>query len=325
MAAGRMAAWLAVAGVCTELCVSANLLTLLGVPYVSEGGALPLKLHPGTYLLLAACLAACASGQAARSTDSRLLAFFAAIGGCLAWLGLMTGAGNMIVLLDTFLPAGCLAVALAGARAGTQAALRRAMQILLCGNALLALGETVVQATLIPLYLNDAAYRPVMQDFRPTALFDHPLTGALMMMIGLALAPAGRWRLPYQMLIWAALVAFGGRMALGVAVLTAGWQMASQGSRLVLSRDGRAAWAMLAAGCALAGFVAVGSVALGGVALAGGLGGRLAGHLYWDQSAQVRLAQWAIRRTPPGCTQTISSSSAHKAISASRSARLRAS
>ena len=57
---GGLAAALAVTAVCAELCISANLLTWAGVPYVTDGGALPLKFHPGTDLLLAATVAALA-------------------------------------------------------------------------------------------------------------------------------------------------------------------------------------------------------------------------------------------------------------------------
>ncbi len=289
---GRVAAACAVAAVCAELCISANLLTWAGVPYVTDGGALPLKFHPGTDLLWAATFAAFA-GRPARwveGLDTRLLVFFAGIGGCILSIILLTGPSNLIVLLDTFLPAGLLAALLSRATPAVLARLRLAMQLLLAANAVLALAERAMQATLVPLYLNDNAYNPLTEDFRPTALFDHPLTGALMMMMALTLAPTAKgWRLAYQALVWAALVAFGGRMALGVTLLTvaagAGWR----GWRLLLARDPRATWTLLAAALG-----AGGCAALLAAALAAGLGDRLVAHMYWDQSAQVRLAQWQI-------------------------------
>ncbi len=281
-----------VAAICAELCISANLLTWAGVPYVTDGGALPLKFHPGTDLLAAATVLALAAdppGWVARM-DRALLVFFACLGACMLSAALLTGPGNLIVLLDTFLPAGLLAAVLSRMGPPGMQRLRLTMQILLAGNAVLALAERAAQTTLVPLYLNDAAYNPITEDFRPTALFDHPLTGALMMMMALTLAPEAKpWRLAYQALIWAALVAFGGRMALGVALLTAGIGVAAQGWRLLLSRDPRATWALL-----LAGAGAVGVVALLAGALAAGLGDRLVAHMYWDESAQVRLAQWQI-------------------------------
>ncbi len=295
---GRLAVVLATAAVGLELCVSANLLTWAGIPYVTDGGALPLKFHPGTDLLVAAAGAALAGGQLGwlRRLPCTLWVFFGAVGFCLACVLLLTGTSNMIVLLDTFLPAGLLAAVLDRARPADLRALRRVMQLLLAANAVLALAEMATQATLVPLYLNDAAYQPHTEDFRPTALFDHPLTGALMMMMALAIAPgrgrstaAGLVRLAYQGLIWAGLIVFGGRMALGVCVLTAGLGQAWRGGRLVLARDPRAAATLVMAAAGLAG-----CAMLFAAALAAGMGDRLAGHLYWDDSAQVRLAQWQV-------------------------------
>ena len=295
---GRLAVVLATAAVSLELCVSANLLTWAGIPYVTDGGALPLKFHPGTDLLVAAAGAALAGGQLGwlRRLPGTLWVFFGAVGFCLACVLLLTGTSNMIVLLDTFLPAGLLAAVLDRARPADLRALRRVMQLLLAANAVLALAEMATQATLVPLYLNDAAYQPHTEDFRPTALFDHPLTGALMMMMALAIAPgrgrstaAGLVRLAYQGLIWAGLIVFGGRMALGVCVLTAGLGQAWRGGRLVLARDPRAATTLVMAAAGLAG-----CAMLFAAALAAGMGDRLAGHLYWDDSAQVRLAQWQV-------------------------------
>jgi hypothetical protein len=287
-----MAVALAIAAVSVELCVSANLLTLLGVPYVTDGGPLPLKLHPGTDLLLLAGLTAAATGGRAwcMRIDPALLWFFAASAGCLMHILLLSGPSNMIVLLDTFLPAGILAAVLAHAEAQWRGRLRRVMQVLLAANAMLALAETVVQATLIPLYLDDQAYHPHQEDFRPTALFDHPLTGGIMAMIGLTLAPVRGWaRGTFQILIWAALLAFGGRMALGVSLLSVMLLAAWRGARLVVARDPRAARSLAAAALA----VLFASALLAG-ALAAGFGERLAGHLYWDSSAQARLSQWRI-------------------------------
>ena len=295
---GRLAVGLATSAVGLELCVSANLLTWAGIPYVTDGGALAFKFHPGTDLLVAAAGAALAGGQLGwlRRLPGTLWVFFGAVGFCLACVVLLTGTSNMIVLLDTFLPAGLLAAVLDRAGPAGLRALRRVMQLLLAANAVLALAEMATQATLVPLYLNDAAYQPHAEDFRPTALFDHPLTGALMMMMALALAPgrgrsttAGLVRLAYQGLIWAGLIVFGGRMALGVCVLTAGLGQAWRGLRLVLARDPRAGTTLVTAAAGLAG-----CAVLFAAALAAGMGDRLAGHLYWDDSAQVRLAQWQI-------------------------------
>jgi len=275
--------------ICLELLVSSNLLTLAGIPYVTDGGAIFFKFHPGTLCLaLAACGTVAGAGRS-RPIDARLAAFFASCGFCILFVLLLTGPSNMIVLLDTFLPAGLLALVLDRAPLRERTMLRHIMQAVLALNALLALAETASQSTLVPLYLNDAAYTPHAEDFRPTALFDHPLTGALMMMIALPLAPSGRWRLPYQALIWLALIAFGGRMAMAMCVAAALAQTSLSNARLLLLRDAQAL-----RGLCLAVIAAAGGAILLAAAASAGLGERLAGHLYWDNSAQVRLAQWQI-------------------------------
>ncbi len=291
-AASRLPFELAVSAVVVELTVSANLLTWVGIPYVSEGGSLPLKLHPGTDLLAAgmAVLVIKRGGWPVLAGQKPLLLFFAAMTACLAYAAAVTGPGNLIVLLDTFLPAGMLATILSQARAPQLALLRRVMQVLIAGNAALALVEAVLGFNVIPLYLNEAAYHALTEDFRPTALFDHPLTASVMTLLGLALAPTrGAWRPAYLGLMWAALIAYGGRMAVAAALAMAGAAYGAQTARLVLRRDPSAPRRLTAAALLLAG------VSLcAGVALAAGFGTRLSGHLYWDSSAQVRLAQWQL-------------------------------
>ena len=288
----RLAFHLILAAMFLELTVSANLLTWVGVPYVSEGGSLPVKLHPATDLLVAASIVLVVrrGGWSVLAAEPQLLLFFAAMMACMACLLVLTGTGNLIVLLDTFIPAGLLALMLSQASAFQLGRLRRMMQVLLAGNALLALGEAAVQVNLIPLYLNDAAYHALTDDFRPTALFDHPLTASAITMMGMALAPVrGLSRPVYFCLMWAALIAYGGRMAVAA---TLGMVVAEYGiltARMVLRRDPRGMRRLATA----AGIVLVGSL-LAASALAAGFGTRLSGHLYWDSSAQVRLAQWQL-------------------------------
>ena len=288
----RLAISLAIIGVVLELTVSANLLTWIGVPYVSEGGSLPVKLHPGTDLLmLSSVVLVCRPGGWLLLAAERLLAaFLCAMIACVSYLLILTGTGNTVVFLDTFLPAGLLAVVLRQATPSDIVHLRRAMQVLISLNAALALVETVAQSTLVPLYLNDAAYHPHAEDFRPTALFDHPLTGSIMIMLGLALCPQrGRFRLLYSGLMWSALLAFGGRMALAASLLVTGVASATSMFMLVLHRNAQAG-RMLLGGIALL----ISAALFAGLVLWSGLGSRFFGHLYWDESAQIRVAQWQL-------------------------------
>lgn len=287
-----LAVALAMLAVVAELSVSANLLTWLGIPYVADGGSLPVKLHPGTHLLFlaGALLWVRGIGWHALTADGALLSFMAGMAACVVYLLALTGPGHVVVLLDTFLPAGLLAMVLGRATPRQLAFLRRVMQLLFAAGAALALIETMLHATLIPLYLNDAAYHPHVEDFRATSLYDHPLTGAVMMMLGLALTPAaGFRRLAYSALLSAAILSFGGRMSVLVMLLMAGAGWAVPTCRLILSRERRGFGRLMSASVII---LAVAPIVA--ASLFAGLGTRIAGHLYWDDSAQVRLAQWRL-------------------------------
>lgn len=278
-----------------EFCISANLLTWLGVPYVSEGGMLPLKIHPGTYVLVAAFLVYCTGQErpnrfvwACVGQDTSLAVYLIALLACLLYAVLTTGKGNLAVLLDTFLPAGLAAVVLQTASPLELRALRTLLQCGIVLNGVIALGEAAAHASLVPLYLNSSEYQAPVEEFRPTALYDHPLTGGVMTMIGLALPPRRIWhRALYICILLGAMMAFGGRVATAAVAVSWLFLVVLDLTMLVLRRDERAAQLCIS----YLGSVLILSVCAA-AALSAGLGTRLARHLYWDPSAQVRLAQW---------------------------------
>jgi len=287
---------LAVTAVTVEFCVSANFLTWIGVPYVTEGGTLPEKIHPGTYLLCLALIARMAQQDRQflpsqfLAADNKLALYLGCLLFCLVTMVLTTGTGNLIVLLDTFLPAGLLASVVRDASAEELRILLRAFRCGVCMNAVIALGEAAAHATLVPLYFNDMEYHAADGDFRPTALYDHPLTGGVMTLMGLALAPRGwRSRLAYTAVCAAALIAFGGRVAVAAAMVSVVIPAIATMMGRVLRRDPSVIRLFLFYGVSV-----VACAALAAGAFEAGLGGRLLGHLYWDPSAQVRLAQWSL-------------------------------
>jgi hypothetical protein len=292
-----LSVFLLLSAIFVDVSCSANFLTYVGVPYVTDGGSFFFKIHPGSYLLYSAFVLAWtgAPWTAGRVSlclyrEKLIITYIGAICFCLAYALLLTGRSNLIVMLDTFLPAGMAAAICAGASPDRCLSIRRLLQIGIFLNAIIALAEESVHANLIPLYLDQASYKPPEQEFRPTALFDHPLTGGMVTMIGLALVPVrGLVRPVYMFVLVAALIAFGGRVAVAMSLFSVA---ASQGvflGRSLLRRESRAA-VTLAGWTALA-FV-VFALLLLGVAL--GFGQRFAGHLYWDASAQVRLSQWGV-------------------------------
>jgi hypothetical protein len=292
----RAAVNLALLSVMLELMVSGNVLTHLEDPYVMEGGSPFWKIHPGAYLSYAAGLALGLArllhrgrlGTAPLRQD-RLILGTVCLLACVVYEVVLTGIGNPIVLIDTFLPGCMVTFVFATTRQSDLARLRRVLLVGFAVNAVLALGESAAGAHMLtPLVDGHSAFE-TRGEFRAVALYDHPLTGAAASVIGLLMAPCLRGnmlRLAYGMLMGAALIAFGGRVALATAALILLGQRAVPVLHSVLSRQPSALFLLTMS--ALAGLL-FGTV---GAALLVGIETRLQSHLYWDSSAQVRLAQW---------------------------------
>jgi hypothetical protein len=291
-----LAIWLATLALVVEFTVSANLLTAAGSLYVSDGGWLAEKLHPGSYLAAGAMAARLASGgHPVRATwslawrEPDLALFLAAIAFCVLYAAAMTGPGNLITLLDSFLPAGMIGAALAGMTNVESARLQNVLRALLLLNACVALGEAAMGAHLVPI---DPVIPERAADFRPTSLYDHPLTGAAATMLGMFLLPDPARRplaaCAYGTCMFAALLVFGGRAALLLTVLfMAGWYACCVGQKVAQRCVTPAQLTPVLTAAA------AGGAALCGV-LATGLGERLVAHLYWDPSARARLDQLQI-------------------------------
>ena len=284
-------AWhLALCAVATEFIVSGNLLTHVGSAYTTEGGLFLQKIHPGSYLAIMSGSLTVLRGAYARGTcliDGQLAAFLAGVALCVIYAIVTTGMGNVVVFIDTFLPAGMLGLALREAGDNARKQLRRVIQFLLILNGCIALCEVVMQSHLVAIPTNAAVPE---REFRPTALYDHALTGAAVTVLGLWLAPSasriGRWC--YLSVLVAALLAFGERTPLAAALFGLLACVVRRHGARMLARDLRFAdLAQLAAAgiAALATLVAAACI---------NLESRLGGHLYWDNSAQVRISQFAI-------------------------------
>ena len=284
-------AWnLALCAVATEFIVSGNLLTNLGSAYTSEGGLFLQKVHPGSYLAITSGTLTAMRGAYVKRTcsmDGQLAAFLAGVTLCIFYAIATTGMGNVVVLIDTFLSSGMLALALREGDDDARKQLRRIIRFLLILNGCIAVCEVATQAHLVSIPTGAAGPE---REFRPTALYDHALTGAAVTMLGLWLAPTasgiGRWC--YVSLLVAALLAFGERTPLAAALLGLLACVARRhGARMLARNLGVADLAPLAA---------IGIVAFAALAIAAFLNmeTRLGGHLYWDNSAQVRISQFAI-------------------------------
>ncbi len=160
-------------------------------------------------------------------------------------------------------------------------------------NALIAVGETLLQAHLIPLALDGVSIMDKPGDFRGYALYDHPLTAAMITQMGLFLVLGmrlSRARTAVLLLVFLlGLVAFGGRTAMAVAggslaLLGGAWLLREAAARRL---DARMAALSAAA-------VAIVPLALWAVLTQTPIGVRLAGKLYFDESAEARNVQWHV-------------------------------
>jgi hypothetical protein len=300
----RALSWyLAIIAVVIEFTVSATLLTDAGSSYVSEGGNFLEKVHPGSYLAILAGSCRIADGlywprgsglPAAR--DRPLALFLCGIAFCCVYTSACNGLGGVIALVDTFLPAGMLALAFGSLPWQWSRQLRMLIQSLVVMNAIMALGEVVTQCHLVPVSLSGG---DTAAEFRPTGLYDHPLTGAAATMIGVFLRPdpghGPALSLGYAALLIAALIAFGERVPLALTIAALTFCYAARLNRKMLLRILR--WRDTVPAIA-AMFIGVPVVC---VVLAGGVTSRLGAHFYWDASAQVRMSEFAIlsRLTPP--------------------------
>jgi hypothetical protein len=143
------------------------------------------------------------------------------------------------------------------------------------------------------VYLLDRELVVSDPEFRPTALYDHPLTGAQMTLIGLCLAltlPLRPWGRGALLLAYGAgLLAFGGRAAIAVAAaMLAALAVVALLRRLAAGRLRLSELVLLLAGV-------VAAMALVALLLAGtDMGARVLGRFTWDASAAARGVQWRI-------------------------------
>ena len=296
----RACFWLAAAAVLARMNVSTNLLFLLHIDYAAPGGNPVIKIHPGTYLAaLAFAAMLLGSGHPLRRLGRHCaafpshLAFVAMMLLCIVHLLVNVGMSGAAVFVDSYLCAGLVAAVLVNASPAQRRALAWLLVPAIALNAVIAIGETLLQAHLVPLALDGVSIMDKPGDFRGYALYDHPLTAAMITQMGLFLVLGmrlGRVRTAALLLVFlVGFIAFGGRTATAVgggslALLAGAWVL-----REAVTRRLDARMAAVAASAA----VAV-PLALWVVLTQTPIGVRLAGKLYFDESAEARNVQWHV-------------------------------
>ncbi len=290
---------LLVGAVVLLLTVSANLLFVLGIPYAHPGGNPLLKFHPATWLLaLAVVLHARRGGFRGIAARAPLLLASAALVTLTALYAAATeGASGAAVYVESeFVAAivGLLAVDLDRDRARR---LGWTVVALAAVNVVIGLGELATATHLVPVYLEENALVDAPGEFRGAALYDHPLTGAAVTMVAIftlvGLRPRTRaarlGTIPLFAVLGIGMLSFGGRAALGVTAVSLATLAAAAFLRAVLHRR---IGALAAFGAMLAGLAVPAAAAT--VLASTAIGGRIAGKLYLDPSAETRGVEWQI-------------------------------
>jgi hypothetical protein len=216
---------------------------------------------------------------------------------CVIFAAVNVGLTGVGVYIDTFISAGALAIIMVNASARQRVILARLVLAFCVINVLISLAEYVHQEHFIPLVTDELGKKygdSQSVEFRPAALYAHPLTGAMATACGIFLVLEMNLRFVTAgacfVILSVGLLAFGGRAALLVTV-----------SLLLLRvfvtfvRDmiiGRRVNGRLLGVLALA--ILVLGPLVGFLLTATPVGQRIAARAYYDDSAEVRVDQWRV-------------------------------
>ena len=279
-----------------QLTVSANLLFLAGIDYAHPGGDPVMKFHPATYLMMLALFLAWRArplhGENPRA-PRELRLFMAAMFGVMIWSTVFVGPSGVAVYVESYVVAGLFAILVHRLDAATRLKLARFTACLVALNVVIALGETVAHMHLIPIYLEETPLLDAPGEFRPSALYDHPLTGSAVTMTALLTLPDLRLK-PWKMaaltcLLALGLVSWGERTALGIGLAFLAVRLGvGEFHALLHRRVGMLHLLRVAAGiCAV-------PIALAIIVTATSIGERLGAHAGVDGSASARIDEWRI-------------------------------
>jgi hypothetical protein len=302
--ASRTAFMLALFAVVLELVISGNTLTALGIGYDSPGGSPLAKFLPGTYFAALGAIAALFAGARQGRSVGYLLsgapglaAYLALTAFCMAYSAVNIGITGAGVYIDTYMSAGLLAVAMMNANDRQRAILSQVILALCVANVLISVVEAIRQEHFIPLDIKGVDGKIVNDriagEFRPAALYAHPLTGAMMTSFGIFLLLALDLRFSTVAacfgVLAVGLLSFGGRASLLVTVgLLVAYTVAASVRDVMRRRMNRRFIA--AVFLTIAVLVPVGAYLL----TATPIGERIESRAYYDDSARVRADQWLI-------------------------------
>ncbi|MGC9269487.1 VpsF family polysaccharide biosynthesis protein [Acidiphilium sp.] len=296
----RLSVALAMLSLAMQLTISANLLMIMGIHYNIPGGSPIVKINPATYVAFLALTVRLFEGgdpfgallrlfAANRLIAIFVIAFVLCIGYSLVTIG-VTGSASLI---DSYLSAGILMLVLCDISMAQRRVLGFIMASLYILNVTIAVGESLTRHLLIGLYVGVYQYKAPFPVFRGVALYDHPLTGAMMTSMAMFLLLQMRLRplVTAALLGWClvGLLAFGGRAAL---VATVAAMLALGAWSLIAELFHRRLTALRLLSVIGGLLLAIGIAWL--VITQTSIADRLVTQDYVDSSAKVRITEWLI-------------------------------
>ncbi|MCE1235015.1 MAG: VpsF family polysaccharide biosynthesis protein [Hyphomicrobiales bacterium] len=284
----------------TVLLVSGAVLTRFGVPYGSAGGPMPAKIHPATYLALAAVLVrGWADGGLGRLIGPMAVKRPGLVVFALGTVLLLFQTAVVVKLplapvVDTFVLPLALFVVLIRLDDADRRRLETLLHLILATNAALGLVEFASGWRLTPMYETDG--RLMTYEWRASALFGHPLVNAFVTgdyIVALAFGATPRLgptaRLALIGLSSLSMLAFGGRVAMVTALAMLALAVGLGAIRTLAGRRFRLSHALIGVAMATVGLIFV------VVFLEGGGADRFLSRFSDDHgSAQTRLSMLKI-------------------------------
>jgi len=279
-----------------------NLLFELGIGYdVPESNA-ALKIHPSTYLSAIGVMLALAAVYQRKTVPGLAhwrmpIVFIVVISVCALSSFLSVGLASSSNYIDTFLAAGLLAMVVATGDSRQHRMLGYFIIAAVVANIVLSFWESVTEIHLIPMHISTFDLTKVEgnegSDFRPAALYSHPLVASTVTSMSVFVVLAMRLRLWLAgivvALLAAGLLSFGGRASL----VTTGAVLFVAGSLFIAVKLVRRQMSPRIIMCTLSAIVLL-PLLLTTLGTGTNIGNRLVTHFYVDDSAMARAQQWDV-------------------------------
>jgi hypothetical protein len=289
---------LTVVTVISGMTISGDLLFMLHIPYGHQNSPIYAKFHPSVLLAAVALYQFVRQRGISRPGLSDQGARFFVISATALALSLapylvFQGLSGTATAISTFFPALASSLIVQNSSERERKILITTVVIMALFNAAICILENIFEYQLIPPYYGDVLEQPAPGEFRGYALYDHPLDGAMMTMIGMFAIFASQksvlWTRLGFILLLCGLVAFGGRTALvSTAVILTGYGLK------YLLRELRAGQVTVQKLFNIMATAIVIPATVVSIFLFTGIGQRISHRFYFDDSSQARAVEFQL-------------------------------